>query len=218
MARHSFARWLVKHPLRALAARVQHCPICDRRGRFLPYRGRPNARCRHCGSLERHRLMWPVLARFSDPAWKVLHVAPESCLRAPLASRFRGYVTGDLMRDDVDIPGLDLCDTGLADCAFDMVLASHVLEHIEHDEQAIREIHRILKPGGVALLPVPITGSETIEFGEPKADELNHWRRPGSDYLDRYRALFDVEVVGSAGGGGLLPLCWKCAAAQEECR
>jgi ubiquinone/menaquinone biosynthesis C-methylase UbiE len=78
-----------------------------------------------------------------------------------------------------------------------IVIASHVLEHVEHDRTAIREIHRVLKPGGVAVLPVPWGSGPTIEFGSPKADEMNHWRRPGLEYLDRYREMFVVEVVTS---------------------
>lgn len=38
---------------------------------------------------------------------------------------------------------------------FDLVLASHVLEHLTHYVEAVREIHRILKPGGTFVAKVP---------------------------------------------------------------
>lgn len=41
------------------------------------------------------------------------------------------------------------------DGAFDVVIASEVLEHIRHDQQAMNEIARVLRPGGVAAVTVP---------------------------------------------------------------
>lgn len=39
--------------------------------------------------------------------------------------------------------------------AFDFVMALDVLEHIEDDDAAIGELHRVLRPGGRALISVP---------------------------------------------------------------
>jgi len=39
--------------------------------------------------------------------------------------------------------------------SFDLVLATDVLEHIDDDQLAVEEIHRVLRPGGTALLTVP---------------------------------------------------------------
>jgi SAM-dependent methyltransferase len=193
----SSLRWIARAPLQAISGPIWYCPICDHHGHFVPFNERWHARCWHCGSLERHRLLWHALCTRIEgrPSWRVLHVAPESCLRQHLTAMFEGYVTGDLNRTDVTMPGLDICAMPFGDGDLDMVIASHVLEHVEHDDQAIREIHRVLRPGGVALLPVPWAAQPTIEFGAPRADEMGHWRRPGLDYLDRYRELFEVELV-----------------------
>jgi predicted SAM-dependent methyltransferase len=43
---------------------------------------------------------------------------------------------------------------------FDMVIANHILEHIPNDDKAIKEIYRVLKKNGIAILQVPY--SETI--------------------------------------------------------
>ena len=43
----------------------------------------------------------------------------------------------------------------VADESFDSALCTAVLEHLEEPEQALRECHRILKPGGVAIYSVP---------------------------------------------------------------
>jgi SAM-dependent methyltransferase len=49
----------------------------------------------------------------------------------------------------------DLCSMPFASSAFDFVLATDVIEHVDDDAQAMAEIARILKPGGIALITVP---------------------------------------------------------------
>jgi predicted SAM-dependent methyltransferase len=49
-----------------------------------------------------------------------------------------------------------LPETSIASETFDVVLCIHVLEHFQEDRQAIRELYRILKPGGWAGISVPI--------------------------------------------------------------
>ena len=44
-----------------------------------------------------------------------------------------------------------------ADHSFDLVVCNHVLEHVVEDEKAMQEIFRILKPGGRAILQVPVS-------------------------------------------------------------
>ncbi|TMR97235.1 class I SAM-dependent methyltransferase [Nonomuraea basaltis] len=49
----------------------------------------------------------------------------------------------------------DARDLPLPDRSFDLVLALDVLEHIEEDTRAARELLRVLRPGGTALISVP---------------------------------------------------------------
>jgi ubiquinone/menaquinone biosynthesis C-methylase UbiE len=49
----------------------------------------------------------------------------------------------------------DLESLEFPDAHFDIALVNEVLEHVPHDDQAIREVHRILKPGGVAVIFSP---------------------------------------------------------------
>ena len=85
----------------------------------------------------------------------MLHVGPEQCFSKLLGNNnVIDYVTLDLAPEamvQADLTGLCFQkDT------FDMVFASHVLEHILEDTKAMREIFRILKPDGWAILQVPI--------------------------------------------------------------
>ena len=45
--------------------------------------------------------------------------------------------------------------TGLENDAYDLVVSFQVIEHIEDDALFLQEIHRVLKPGGTALLTTP---------------------------------------------------------------
>src|SRR5262249_19192968 len=85
---------------------------------------------------------------------------------------------------------VDLLHLPFSDSSYDLVYASHVLECIPDDRKAIQEIRRILKPNGIAILPVPLVAEETIEYGEPNPHQHCHVRAPGFDYFDRYRPHF----------------------------
>jgi SAM-dependent methyltransferase len=136
------------------------CPICGRGfDRFKDAWNRPDALCWRCGSHERHRAQWLVLTGAGGllrGAHSLLHFAPEWTLRHRL-QRVRGlqYVTADLVQDDVDLR-LDITALDLADASFDAVLCSHVLEHVQDDGSAMRELARVTAPGGWCLVMVPL--------------------------------------------------------------
>lgn len=200
----------VKAPLRAARIRVaalpyrgraRFCPVCQNSsGRFRTFGivPRVEAQCPRCLSLERHRLQWLYLTRQSDlfdgRPKKVLHVAPELCLLPHLRRRLgRGYITADLQRPAM--VRMDIIDIQYPDGFFDVILCSHVLEHVDDDRRAMREFARVLKPGGWAILLVPITAERTVEdpsITDP-AERLrlfgqdDHVRRYGPDYVDRLR-------------------------------
>lgn len=173
------------------------CPLCGYAGPFAdhvrPWGARRHAACPRCGALERHRLQYlaleSVLRGVDTSRLACLHVAPEPHLRRYLGRRFGRYATADLVGTHVDL-NADLCRIPFADDSFDLVVASHVLEHIGDDRAAIAEIRRILRPGGLAVLPVPLVGTRTVEYGAPNDHDWGHWRAPARDYFDRYRATF----------------------------
>ena len=75
-----------------------------------------------------------------------------------------------------------------------MVFASHVLEYVKNDKQAIKEIKRVLRPGGLAFLPVPMLHDKTIDFDERPPDK-RIIRETGIDYFDRYREIFSEVKI-----------------------
>lgn len=187
------------------------CPVCGRASRRFITHGtppRPEARCVHCGSLERHRFAWAYLQSetdlFDGRDKRVLHFAPEDCFEPRLRSTLgNGYVTADLTRQNVDAT-VDVTDIPYPDGSFDVILCSHVLEHVPDDRKAMRELARILADDGWALLMVPIEGSETFEdpsIVEPDRraaafGQADHVRMYGTDIVGRLEdAGFDVTVA-----------------------
>lgn len=173
------------------------CPVCAWEGPFRDVAAdtgaRRHARCPRCGALERHRLQHVVMQRWlagrDVSALAMLHVAPEKFFSARFRHWFGTYETADIAMEGVD-HHVDLQALPFQDARYDVVFASHVLEHVRDDRTAIAEIRRILKPGGVAILPVPVVVASTVEYPAPNPNEAMHVRAPGPDYFERYRAVF----------------------------
>ena len=147
-----------------------------------------------CFAKERHRLQHLVIQRvledFKTSEMTMLHFAPEAFFRSFFSKRFGKYETAELSRGDVDHK-VDIQDLPFADSSYDFVFDSHVLEHVPDDIKAIKEISRILKPNGVAMLPVPLVAEKTIEYPEPIPQEDDHVRAPGYlDYFGRFNPFF----------------------------
>lgn len=115
------------------------------------------------------------------------------------------YLTADVRRSDVDAR-LDMTGLGVRPEVFDLVIASHVLEHVADDQAAMRELWRILRPGGAALVMVPLDASRPVTFEDPAITtpvtrqeaywEADHVRLYGRDFEDRLRAAgFEVGLV-----------------------
>lgn len=187
------------------------CPVCGNKFRkFLPYGSKAgeNRLCPVCLSLERHRLMYIYLSNHSDfftANYKVLHIAPEQ----PFLKKFKksknlDYSTADMVSPIADLH-FDIMQIPLEDNIYDWVICNHVLEHVENDIDAMKEILRILKPGGKAIMQVPIN----YEYGETHEDlsitdskererifgQYDHVRWHGLDYpLRMKKAGFNVDV------------------------
>lgn len=183
------------------------CPICGYKGPFLDHshtEGRYAIKfteCPRCELFERHRLQFLVLNELfkqTDFAQKsILHFAPEPRFEKLFQSCFRIHHTADIVQPGVDYL-VDICELPFDDGTYDFVFASHVLEHVAADSVALAEVRRILRPGGIAVLPVPVVSPRTIEYSQPNDHEFGHVRAVGLDYFDRYKQFFSrVEVSDS---------------------
>jgi SAM-dependent methyltransferase len=135
----------------------------------------------------------------------MLHVAPESQLsRIFQESDCIDYLSADLSSITAMV-AMDITDIQYEDNTFDAIYCSHVLEHVPDDRTAMRELYRVLKPGGWAILQVPMSADPTYEdpaITSPEERERlfgqnDHVRRYGPDYSDRLSAAgFCVSVDG----------------------
>ncbi|MBZ9632046.1 methyltransferase domain-containing protein [Salegentibacter sp. LM13S] len=207
--------------------------------KFLPYgyiNQRENVLSPSTLSLERHRLLWLYLnneTEFFNKNLKVLHFAPEQAFYR----RFRklknlDYTTTDLNSPLADVQA-DICDLPFKENEFDFILCNHVLEHIPDDTKAMQELHRILKPGGTAILQIPQDLNREKTFEDDSITDRNererifgqydHVRIYGRDYFEKLRDIgFKVEEVDYTtqlsteeidkyrlAKGEVIPVCYK---------
>jgi SAM-dependent methyltransferase len=182
------------------------CNVCEKSfSKFLSYGTkvslRDNVLCPHCLSLERHRLMWLYLNNKTDffsASKKVLHIAPEQCFYDRFKTQKNlDYTTADLFSPLADLK-FDLHKIPLEDNLYDVIFCNHVLEHVEDDHQCMKELLRILKPGGWAILQVPLDYSRQLTYEDksitdPLEREKHYWQKDhlrlyGNDYPEKLRA------------------------------
>lgn len=97
---------------------------------------------------------------------------------------------------------LDLQDLDLPDGDVDVLLSPHVLEHVQDTSRALREIRRVVRPGGRLLLQVPVLHGQTERPAELElhGDDTPVFWRFGLDLTDRLRDCgFNVRVLTTLG-------------------
>ena len=181
--------------------------------KFLPYgyggRLRENALSPGTNSLERHRLLYLYLQRYTDffeAPLSVLHIAPEQCFH----QRFKAQKNLNVLTADIESPladmHFDLHQIPLEDNRFDVVFCNHVLEHVTDDAQCLRELYRVMKPGGWGIFQVPWVPGIKVTDEDPSITDpaererrflqYDHVRLYGADYPERLTAAgFQVEKV-----------------------
>ena len=185
------------------------CPCCMGEFRkFLTFRGRPNSRCPGCGSLKRHRLIWLYLkekTHFFSSQLKVLHFAPEYLFQRVFENMPNlDYISADWASPRATLK-MDVTNITCDSNTFDVILTNHVLEHVQDDRKAMRELYRVLKPGGFAILQSPLNNKLAITYEDPSITDPverkkafgqeDHVRVYGRDYKDRLEeAGFAVTV------------------------
>lgn len=190
-----------------LVVKRRLCPLCGWHGfRFEPAgRGaarRQDAVCPGCGAAERHRAALLLLKDRIPKDQKVLHVAPEPALIPWLMSLSSEYLSIDLRA--AAMQRMDVTHLDLPDKCKTLMWCSHVLEHIVDDTAALSEAYRILMPGGILILQVPVREGVTLEdFNVTTEEERfklflqeDHVRLYGRDLCARIESAgFECEIL-----------------------
>lgn len=148
-----------------------------------------NYSCPHCGSSDRNRLYALYLNERLDEKgretarYNFLDIAPDSALAVFIRSFDNiSYRSVDLAMkgvDDIaDITNLDI----YSDNSFDIILCSHVLEHITDDRKALGELYRVLRPGGFAIIMAPVLLDLENDFEDNTITTVSgRWKYFGQD-------------------------------------
>jgi SAM-dependent methyltransferase len=145
----------------------------------------PEYSCPHCFASDRDRLYALYFKKVlkAGTKYRLLDIAPSAPLRKFLKGRSNiVYRSADLFMQDVDDTGVDIMQMGYEDNSFDIFICSHVLEHVPDDRKAMRELRRILTPGGfgIAMVPIVLTIDKVDE--DPFLEDVaERWRRFGQD-------------------------------------
>lgn len=164
----------------------------------------PGIECPRCRNHDRHRMLALYLRR-ENPFLRAatpltLHCAPEPLVRGLLPSA--RWVGTDLCAEHLNrVTGPKAVGDGqrlpFRDNAFDGIVSIHVLEHVPSDTAAIHEYFRIIRPGGTAIVMVPMLTRipETEDWGHPHPEMFGHYRTYSPhDAISRFRP-FVAEVI-----------------------
>jgi SAM-dependent methyltransferase len=189
------------------------CPCCGWRLRTFTKGGfslrtRHHGYCPRCNAKARHRRVWLHLQErtnlFTQDV-RLFHVSPKYSLSRRLARMPNiDYVSADIANRPNIVLTMDLQSVPLRSSSVDAVICVHVLEHIADDRAAMAEMHRVLRPGGWALISVPVRLDqrtyEDVSIVSPAAreaafGETSHVRYYGYDLSERLAtAGFDVSI------------------------
>jgi SAM-dependent methyltransferase len=206
------------------------CPVCERRvENFAPvpaaftenfekynyrFRNVPSETynvsaysCPRCNATDRDRLFALYLRRALPyrslrADFSLLDIAPSKALSRYIKKNHQiVYRTADLMMKWVD-DCVDITDMKMySDTRFNAFICSHVLEHVSDDIKAMKELYRILKPGGWGITMVPIKANlEKVYEDRTKTTEAERWEHFGQgDHLRVYSRLGFIDRLQCVG-------------------
>jgi SAM-dependent methyltransferase len=159
--------------------------------------------CPSCGCTDRDRHVWLYMTAVGIPerlaGASVLHLAPELHLEKRIAQCWPArYVLGDLFPSRPNQVKVDVEALQFADASFDLILCNHILEHVSDPDQALRELHRCLTPGGLLVAQTPYTpllkhtmeltfSPPPVEFAKLFFGQADHVRLFGADIGDYFQ-------------------------------
>lgn len=155
------------------------CNICQKKLKKFITTSHSDLLCPNCGSLQRNRRLWYLLeTEFLKNNSSILDFSPSRCLYRKLKKTNNIiYQSTDLSGDFIAENQFDITNLKIADDTYDLILCYHILEHIPDDIRAIKELFRVIKSGGKALLQTPFKEGEIYEdlSINSEKDRLNHF-------------------------------------------
>ena len=140
---------------------ICYCSVCNYKGFFVTARKRhfhPPFRCPNCESRPRDRqiALWLNEKKIPLKEKKIIHFAPEWPLFRKLKNEPH-YIGGDIIKRRNSNCILDITSINFEDNYFDLLICNHVLEHVVHDNIAMKECFRVMRKGSYGIFTVPIS-------------------------------------------------------------
>lgn len=218
IARIIFVRKYREKFLKSALKNYKHkCNICKNESVFLMAGANPlsNKKCSICGSTERNRLLYMALEKLyfnnkdENSRIKLLHTAPEECISHELSKNNNiDYYPTDISPElypNVKCVKADITNLPFEDKYFDLILSSHVIEHIENEQKVLEEFNRVLKDDGIIFLSFPYSPQYKKTFEDNtintsskrlrKYGQSDHVRLYGMDAADRFSKYFNVKEI-----------------------
>ena len=156
------------------------CMICDQQFRRFLLNQRGEKLCPSCGSMPRDRRLFALFKKELPEKEQIslLDFSPSRSLYRKLKkTKNIEYFPTDLSTDFISEYQYDITKIPLGDEVFDCIFCYHILEHIDADSVAMKELHRVLKKGGKAFVQTPFKEGEIYENAEMKtvAQRLEHF-------------------------------------------
>lgn len=181
---------------------LKQCPICEKEIAFFltVNKNRRAIHCPNCSSFPRHRAMWLYLTKENllNSKIKILHVSPEPSMYNVM-SHMENYTAIDKFASGYAYPKsvlrMNIEQLDFDDAFFDLIICSHVLEHVDDDIAAMKEMRRVIKSTGEILVMIPIETDleftyEDKSITSPKErlkhfGQIDHLRLYGMDFPKR---------------------------------
>lgn len=172
---------------------------------------RKNALCpnKNCYSIDRERLVYLYLKRKTkllksnhSEKLALLHIAPEPNLhKLFLHNPNINYFPADKYTTNDIIKPLDITAITYNKNSFDFIICNHVLEHIPNDSTAMKELYRVLKPNGTAILQVPYSATinNTIEDPSVNTDKEREEKFGQDDHVRIYEKKDYIKRLNDVG-------------------
>jgi ubiquinone/menaquinone biosynthesis C-methylase UbiE len=151
----------------------KQCNICNRKLRKFIILNSGDQLCPGCGSLRRNRRLWDIIQDdIKTENISILDFSPSRCLYYKFKSIENiNYVSSDFKNEFLADKKYDITCIDCPSEKFDIIICYHILEHIADDRKAIKELGRVLKPGGKCFIQTPFKEGEIYEnssIADPK--------------------------------------------------
>lgn len=175
------------------------CNICNfKMSHFIKLKN-DDKLCPKCGSLARTRRLWNLLEN-KIQGKIILHFSPSPSIKTKMESLDNiKYVTSDYAGEFEAAKRLNIESINEPSDSYDLVICYHILEHIENDIRAMKELNRIIKPKGKCIIQTPFKTGEIYENEEVKTDEERLIHFGQKDHLRIYSVEGLINRLESVG-------------------